>query len=267
MQWLRSFFQKSKPESPTCPEEDEWVELPRPLDNFKRQRDEELDRIRDLFSDRKTRPRLCALCSAAYAPGATMELLKTSRLDASKRNRIMCDVIREAAPLWKEKLVARFPVLEDIWDEHAYEKGMVGELIVFAFQASTSAQHIGLTERVLSDILWSIYLGVSRKLPMPLAIEDTELILGMVIGCAGPMIQAWRRVVEITGSIAEREGKVVSLWKRVVGDDIAPKLAPVKPEVNLTDAKPAEVQGVETQDELSRSTFQERRLMLQNLLH
>lgn len=262
MQWLRSFFQKSKPESPTNPEEDEWVELPRPLDNFKRQRDEELDRIRDLFSDRKTRPRLCALCSAAYAPGATMELLKMSRLDASKRNRIMCDVIREVSPIWKEKLVARFPILEDIWDEHAYEKGVVGELIVFAFQASTSAQHIGLTERVLSDILWSIYLGVSRKLPIPLAIEDTELILGMVIGCAGPMIQAWRRVVEITGTIAEREGKVVSLWAKKVGDDVVPKA-----EANLTDAKPAEIQPVETQDELSRSTFQERRLMLQNLLH
>ena len=253
MQWLRSFFQKSKPES------DEWVKLPRPSDSFKRERDEELDRIRELFADRKVRPRLCALCSSSYLSGATMDLLKNSRLDGSKRNRIMCDVIREAAATWKERLVSRFPHLADEWDEHAYEKGLVGELIVLAFQASASAQQIGLTERVLSDILWSIYLGVSRKLPTPLPIEDTELVLGLVIGCAPSIIQAWKKVVEITGSISEREGKVVSQW--------------VKPKakvVNLVDDSTSKVltsdQTTDVLVETTYQTFQERRRIVQSLL-
>lgn len=159
--------------------------------------------------------------SYSQLPEETRNLFEKSRLDASKRDKICRDLIRSVATFWLTVLHQRFPILSSDfsfrWYEQAYKKNICGSLVAMAFHASHPAQQKGLTCVYIQDILWAIYLSLSREisaeLNRSLLPEENDLLLDLVLSLEPSLISLWSVTAESVGSIAEREGKLPQQWE------------------------------------------------------
>lgn len=156
-------------------------------------------------------------------PKETLDILNGSRLDASKRDKICRDLIRSVATFWLYTLRVHFAELTDEfdlrWYEQPYKKNICGSLVAMSFHASHPANQKGLSVLYIRDILWSIYLCLSREITNEIArsltIDENDLLLDLVMSLLPNLIQLWKITAESVGSIADREGKLPSRWEQL----------------------------------------------------
>lgn len=182
-----------------------------------------------------------------------VKVLSNSRLDASKRDRILRDAVRlVSAELFfelcaniilpyeydlndylteirkpKEQVLSSFT---SRWFEQPYKKNISGELISMGWRASHIAQERGFTPQVLGDILWSFHLALSREITLdlhldllpteqysaklgPLSEQQYEFLCEKIFLLAQPLIELWHETSLRVGSISTREGKLPQQWE------------------------------------------------------
>jgi len=174
-----------------------------------------------------------------------------SRLDSSKRNRLIKDLINTYQQQWLQFLVQIINfnscltelvillnnsnsiitpstitctpsstlvinTLKDNWLEDKYSKNICGELLSLAFQASHPSENNGLTYVVIGDMLWAMFLCLSRQLTSimnrTLYQYESDLLLDQVFNLLNSLITSWHHVSSISGSILERSGLLPIKW-------------------------------------------------------
>ena len=164
----------------------------------------------------------------------TVKILSESRLDPSKRDRIIRDAVRSVSPAWVFDILGTifsrfgrketegtkdscFESFSGRWYEQPYKRNICGELISMGWRASHVASERGLTPAILGDILWSFHLCLSREissdLPYPLEEADYEYLCEKVMSIADPLVKLWRETSVKVGSISTREGILPKKWE------------------------------------------------------
>uniref|UniRef100_A0A7S4N6G7 Uncharacterized protein n=1 Tax=Paramoeba aestuarina TaxID=180227 RepID=A0A7S4N6G7_9EUKA len=156
-------------------------------------------------------------------------------LDPSKRNKIMRDIVKSLKEEWissfdrllvdeetegsEEKSSSKQESFETLFDEKPYEKNLEGAIVSMGLLASHGAtKNQGLTAILLSDICWNIWsvlchsiqkhLDVERLSPEQLDVVAREATKAeKVIGTL------WSETAKKAQGGADREGKVVEVWK------------------------------------------------------
>lgn len=161
----------------------------------------------------------------------TRTTLLDSRLDASKRDRLLRDSIRKTNEGWLQKLLDCFFIKTDTewndikrevfisrWKEVPYKRNLCGEIVSLAWKASHSASEKGLTGTILGDILWTIHLCICKELQyhlvMPLAVANYDLIFNMIMEVYPVIVDLWYDTTVNSGTIAQREGKLPAIWEQ-----------------------------------------------------
>lgn len=184
----------------------------------------ELEKITRASSTVKYRSQIGTLVKEEYAtlPATTLKILLESRLDASKRDKILRDLFKGVSTSWLSSMKKFFSpsqmeVFSSRWLEVPYKKGIISSLIAMAFHASHPASEKGLTIIIVSDMLWSIHLALTREitteLERPLSTEENEWILDKVRSLLPNLIVLWVKTATSVGSIASREGKLPQKWE------------------------------------------------------
>ena len=184
----------------------------------------ELEKITRVSNTVKYRSRIGTLLKEKYAtlPATTLKVLLESRLDASKRDKILRDLFKGVSTSWLISMKKFFSStqmesLTSRWQEVPYKKGVISSLIAMAFHASHPASEKGLTIIIASDILWSIHLSLSREitteLERPLTTEENEWILDKVLSLLSDLIILWVKTATSMGTISTREGKLPQRWE------------------------------------------------------
>jgi hypothetical protein len=144
-------------------------------------------------------------------------LLSTKTLDACKRDRLLRDVIKTQSNNWLSFLEAKFNLGEQFsqnWHQEKYKKNTVGEIVCFAFTASNAGVY---TEKTCTDILWSVYLclsrAVSQALNRTLTSEEQNAILSLTDDLPHMISDLWLQTLKNMGAIEERAGSLPQLWK------------------------------------------------------
>lgn len=174
--------------------------------------------------------------------------LINSRLDSSKRNNIIKTIIQKVQKKWLQTFIQlinksylnnhinlilnqnnkvsdsfikhhieTLNKLKNNWYEEKYQKNICGELISLSFQSSHPSESKGLTYITLSDILWSIYLCLSRQLTdilnRPLFIIEIDILFTLINEISIELINEWIITIDITGNINTRSGLLPKKWK------------------------------------------------------
>lgn len=176
----------------------------------------ELHRITKASNSIQIRPRIGSLIRETFTslPEEDQRRLLQSRLDASKRDRILKDLIREETSSWKRDFSSFFEQDLTHWKEEKYKKNITGEMASMAFRASHSAQEKGLTPKICGDILWSISVCLSKEIDFPpekrAAFDD--LLLEKIASLITPLLDLWKKTATSVGNISGREGRLPSIW-------------------------------------------------------
>lgn len=184
----------------------------------------ELSRIAQASNSIQIRPRIGSLLREQWKTlsAEDLDLLSDSRLDASKRDRILKDLIRKETTSWRDQFATLLPVEErenliSRWEEQKYKKNISGEMAVMAFRASHPAQEKGLTAKICGDILWSISVCLSKEILSPnfdqnLRISFDDLLLEKIVSLISPLLSLWKQTAASVRDIANREGRLPSIW-------------------------------------------------------
>jgi hypothetical protein len=164
--------------------------------------------------------------------------LESSRLDASKRDRICRDLVRQSADAWLTQILTHIfmpadptqPNQVDLeafmradaagfaarWKEQPYKKNICGELAAMAFRTSHPCQDRGLTPNLVAEILWSLHLTMSREISLDVNRTLTEhefAFLATLLGrMMGDVVALWNTTTLATGTVTERAGKLPEKW-------------------------------------------------------
>ena len=168
----------------------------------------------------------------------TSQILLQSRLDSSKRYSIIRDVVKLCQKQWLQVIcqiickdhicrslhkqsidpVQSIDVFKSQWLEQKYQKNICGKLCSLVLQASNMSEQSGCTHRILSDMLWSVYLSLSKELNTflgrSLYTEENRKIYNSVIESSDIFVRLWKKVSVITGNISQREGLLPSKWEK-----------------------------------------------------
>ncbi len=151
------------------------------------------------------------------------DIILNSSLDASKRDRILRDLIRGFASGWIDRLLPLIPLdrmvsFSQRWSEQKYKKNICGEMAALAFRASHPAQEKGLTLTILSEICWSIHMclakEVANEMDMPLQEDMHEFLLDLLLELVHPLINLWDKTASSVRNVRSREGLLPSKWAR-----------------------------------------------------
>ena len=135
----------------------------------------------------------------------------------------MTDIVKSTSDQWLESLESLFEstvfgIFKSRWPHQPMKKNIVGSLISMGFHASHSAMTKGLTNVILTDILWAISLALSQEIIIdrvdPLTGEEEVFVTNLVLSLLGPLCSRWLSVIEAMGSIQEREGQITSSWSK-----------------------------------------------------
>lgn len=212
---------------------DSWVFLLSQAEEMANKQDEarareiknELQRIQRVSSTIKQRPRLASYTTNFWNKMLSSEtriILENSRLDASKRDRIIRDAVRTVSLSWLIEVQTLLPensveCFTNRWYEQAYKKNILGEISSLCFLASNPATQKGLNSTLLSEILWSAHLSLSREianeLNAPLTDEQLEVITQVTEKLAPEVVTLWEKTTQAAGSIALRESQLPALWE------------------------------------------------------
>ena len=184
---------------------------------------EELQKMNRISGSIRYRPKIGSLVKDMFCnhEASTIKALEDSRLDASKRDRILRDTIRQIGVLWLPKLITMLPpnkvnAFRARWPEQTYKKNISGEMVAMAFYASHPSSEKGLTPIITSDILWSIYICLSRELTAErenaLNEEESDLLIMQIIMLTPILIDLWHKTTISVGTISNREGRLPQVW-------------------------------------------------------
>jgi len=152
-------------------------------------------------------------------------------LDTSKVSKIINDIVSSTQDKWLRLIEAAFfsretedSELEEKWkkfmetyQEKPYERNIVGSLKELAFSASHGPKDIGINERVLADILWSIWKTLMEAIRNALNrdLEYLELLLlaNEISHVKEHLIHLWTSTVKISQVGTSHQGAVVMKWK------------------------------------------------------
>lgn len=122
--------------------------------------------------------------------------------------------------LRKENIDNYQSILDEInlfWSEEKYQKNICGNILTLLFQASYSSQHSGLTSKILSDLIWTIYLTLSKNLTRYLERSLYPLEVNLLINTLVPqisiLVDLWIKSSQINHSINDRMGKLPQEWR------------------------------------------------------
>lgn len=172
-------------------------------------------------------------------------ILLDSRLESSLRSGIFRDFLAKVSEEWED--VVRQLLLHDLamrelrqlptevpyhqlaeelveslstnWIEEKYKKNVVGELKASALQASNSAEVTGLTTKILSDILWTFSLTLSRTTstwfvpPRSLTQIETGYLVSIILNSAIEIVNLWISTARNSELAKDRIGKIPEQWK------------------------------------------------------
>lgn len=178
-------------------------------------------------------------------------VLQNSRLDASKRDRIFRDIIRSVSGCWLLNILTDIFMARDFnstcetnisenanflshpfdvsafiasnpesftsrWNEQPYKKNICGELASMAFYASHPTQEKGLTVPLITDILWSIHVCLSREISADLnrvlSTQEYEYLTRKVLSILPDLVSLWYTTTQKVGDIANRAGCLPEKW-------------------------------------------------------
>ena len=271
------------------------------LSTSKAELTKELDAMKKIMPSIQFRKRFIEVVNDKFdsLDEETRTSLLESRLDASKRDKLLRDSIRKTNDSWLQKLLECFfsgtntewsdvkrEVFIGRWKEQPYKRNLCGEMVSLAWKASHSAYEKGLTGTILGDVLWTIHLCISKELQyhllMPLTIMHYELIFNMVMDVYPIVVELWNQTAVNSGTIAQREGKLPAVWEQERQAELQ-RIADLKKEGQLLKYKDGPVDelwrrhqqslieskplpAVLDHSVISKDSFEIRRSMLQNSL-
>lgn len=200
----------------------------------------EISSLKILTSSASYRPQIIQHVQTTFQSldTETCKILLQSRLDASKRYSIIRDVIKLCQKQWLQVIcqiickhhiclslnkqhlnpMQSIDIFKSQWLEQKYQKNICGKVSSLVLQASNMSEQSGCTHRILSDMLWSVYLSLSKELNTflgrSLFPEENRKIHEVVVQSSDVFIRLWKKVSVITGNISQREGLLPSKWER-----------------------------------------------------
>ena len=170
------------------------------------------------IGNRDVQKKLQLFVTKHYASLPDQQLLMSLTLDASKRDRIMRDTIKQLSEEWLASLNGRFslPVsFQTQWHIEKYRKNVIGDIMNFAFTASNAGVY---TDRTCRDIIWAVYICLSRAimntLECMLTLDEQLFILDLALLLLDNLSNLWLQTLKQLGSIAQREGKLPEIWEK-----------------------------------------------------
>jgi len=230
---------------------------------------EELKILRRMTNTVALRPLINSRIASYYASidRETTAILVNSRLDSSIRQgilrtflttsnegynlkvqnqwqqliiQIICNhcLVKELLKSDINVIVERVKELRVNWVEEKYQKNICGDILSLTFQASAPTQQFGLTSKILSDIIWTIYLSLSRvisiNLERPLFPSEINILIDMLLEQVSIIVDLWLQSSKINRNINNRMGKLPSCWQKENSDRLL-KIKEIKE--NGADAK------------------------------
>lgn len=180
-----------------------------------------------------------------------VSVLQNSRLDASKRDRIFRDIIRSVSQRWLLNILINIFMAGDSgipyetiisentnflshpvdisafiasnpeaftarWNEQPYKKNICGEIASMAFYASHPTQEKGLTVPLITDILWSMHVCLSREISTDLnrvlSPQEYEYLTQIVLSILQDLVSLWYKTTQKVGDISNRAGRLPEKW-------------------------------------------------------
>jgi len=150
-------------------------------------------------------------------------------LDSSKRAKIISDVVHQFESEWRDFIEQRFfnsvdsYILRDFREsfmEQPYSKNTVGAMKEFAWKASHGNGSVGLTDTILSEIVWSLFstfiLALRDNLNHTKEITDNDLqAMAEEIGKSTESIATlWLETVQKSKFGIAHEGILVAKWQK-----------------------------------------------------
>jgi len=201
----------------------------------------ELRRLRQTANALKYRPFFHLASKDAFRKLTESEILDlNSVLQAAESYKIITDVINSLEDEWLRFIQNTFfPDPENIswqifsanYKEKPYEKNITGALKELAFSASHGPKNVGINQKVLSDIMWSLWktlttsirTGVNRDLTK----EELILVAKEVVKAQQPFIKLWIQTVRNSRLGKSKEGKLIKKWE-LETKDLEQKLTSIK---------------------------------------
>jgi hypothetical protein len=190
----------------------------------------ELELLRKNANLLRMRPLFVEIAREIFATKTfnSFERYKLERLvlDASKRSKIICDVINSFADTWLQFIKLKFfqegisqekwKMFADAYGEAMYHKGVVGGMKELGWQASHGPGDSGLTDLVLGEIGWAIWKTLNSSirwtLERELSIEENEALAKEIGQCFGLLIDLWYSTLVNSELGASREGVLPAKW-------------------------------------------------------
>lgn len=216
--------------------------------------------LRRISSNVRWKPQITQSTIDLYSKldSQTLNVLLESRLDSSERLSCLRKTLEPNHANWL-KLISQFCHLSDVlkqvsssstltptltpaltpaltptqpqnvvnslslrWYEQPYLKGVCGEIRTLAHQTTLSAETSGLTYKICSDVLWSIYLCLTRELVSCLNRSlneiESQVLFEQVCSCGQSLVENWIKASLIKGTLSTRYGKLPKQWQ---DDEIA----------------------------------------------
>jgi len=150
-----------------------------------------------------------------------------STLDVSKSSKIISDVVHHMEDKWLHQIhqvffpntsVEEWQAFEQSFKEKPYQRNVVGSLKELAFSASHGQKEAGINNKVLGEILWSLWKTLVEAIRSYIGRELTynefmEVAQG-VAESKDHLAQLWINTVRNSRQGAQREGVVVQRWKQ-----------------------------------------------------
>ena len=191
--------------------------------------------LRRLSSNVSLKPKITQRTLTLYSKldSSKVQILLNSRLDSSERLSCLKTSLGTYNTRWF-KLLSQFcrlsnvtsqikqtsvtlnpSILESRWYEQPYLKGVCGEIRTLAFQ-TFETESSGFTYKICSDVLWSIYLCLSRELVNCLSRGlngiESDTLLEEVCTFGETLIEIYVQTCKTKGSLSERFGKLPKQW-------------------------------------------------------
>jgi len=150
-----------------------------------------------------------------------------SVLLSSESSKIISDVINQFADIWLKFIHQTFFQGEESikwiafsgsYKERPYEKNIIGALKELTFSACHGPVGIGVNQKVLSDIMWSLWKTLSTTIRTGIDRELTNgelaLIATEVVKTQNSFVNLWIQTVRNTRLGKTKEGILIKKWAK-----------------------------------------------------
>lgn len=107
--------------------------------------------------------------------------------------------------------------INEQWEHEKYKKNICGEIGSLMIQSSQCSETQGLNTNVLADMIWSVYLCLSKfiiiTIDRKLYQSEISLLLEHINNTVISLIETWDICATISGNVNERMGQINKKWK------------------------------------------------------